>query len=366
MQPLKYIGTLLLLIITIYSISPVLAQKYVADYTGTTQNLVPEGWLIEANQNGEVYTWIAKESDQPVAPSIIMLIFRDMEGIPWDLLQAVLEGTVSEIKVEDQREVNENEAHYLLEGVIGNLQAKIAALVVRDPGQYLFINFFAAVPDQYRKWGEEQLLYDCLQQNNVFKERKASYSNTESSAELSEYAYLPDGSFNMQSPELQRHILANSKNISYENMIGQWMQVMSYNTGFDYQNVVSGQVHFGSRGYAHIFTFKEDGTYSLSYTYKNSSSICGENTAQMTENGKYKIDHNQLILFERLYSGEYFVCYQKSTENNKKGTDLYFKVAMHSDGNHIVITGQPFEYSISTDFDEQGKSIVNIGCKRSD
>lgn len=321
--------------------------ELVRDYTGKTNYFAPKGWIIEAQQNGNNFVWIASEKNDLQSPFIASVILPDNNGQLNNLLTSNLAETFTEPQTHSSTTTTSQDFHALISGKRAGSLNQIAAFIVRDPGKYLFINFFAASPTEFEKLGKVGLLYKCMQQQNPY-----DYSSMANNSFYNVYDPQSDminGQYNMQSFQLQDYILQSSKPITQQDLVGQWMQAVSYNTGNDYQSLTSGNIKYGENGHAHLLDLNTDGTYKLTYYYKNV--VYGtENTCKMVEQGTYILKNNQLRLNRTRYKGEFLV-YGKRTEEDK--TNLpgrTFAIGLLSDNKHLALKGPEFEYSISSDF----------------
>lgn len=321
--------------------------ELVPDYTGKTNYLAPKGWAIDAQQNGANYIWMAVQNNTAQSPVIASIILPIQNGQLNNLLTATLAETFSDLQAYSSTTTNDNDFHVLLSGIRAGQVNQIAAFIVRDPGKFLFINFFAATPTLFDQLGRGGLLYDCMQQQNPHD--YGSMANNSFYNVYDPQSDMINGQYNMQSFQLQDYILQNSKPVTQQDLVGQWMQAVSYSTGNDYQAVVSGNIKYGENGYAHLLDLNHNGTYKLTYYYKNVA-YGTENTCQMVENGTFTIQNNQLILKRTRYSGD-FVVYGKRTEEDKSNLPgRTFDIGLLSDKKHLALKGPEFEYSISSDF----------------
>jgi hypothetical protein len=331
----------------------------VKDPIGKTQYLVPENWKVEAHQEGNQYYWVAKESDLPGAPTLLAIIIPDERGELNKQLMAIVQETVMDLQVQQAQIPNANEYHILFTGTINEIPAHGTAFIVKDPGKFLFVNIIAGRPSRYDKIRGDFILYDAMQRPNPF----------DYAALFNKRVYLYDfeddkigDDYNMQSIALQKYIIEKSKPITPAQLQGRWMQVMGYSTGTAYQHIISGNIQYGERGYGHILDLKPNGTYILSYLYNMAVGNCS-NTAQFTETGMYQLTNNKLILSNRRFKGNYSICGGRKEEENNSVPTLQFDIGIFQDEKHIAIFGRPFDYSVSTDFDETGK-IIRLGFYR--
>ena len=342
---MKQLTFLIMLLQTLFANAQ--APELVRDYTGKTNYFAPKGWTIEAQQNGNNYVWIASQTNDPKSPVIASLILPDNNGQLNNLLTSTLAETFTELQVHSYTTTTNQDFHALISGKRAGSVNQIAAFIVREPGKYLFINFFAATPTLFDQLGRAGLLYDCMQVQNPHD--YGSLANNSFYNVYDPQSDMINGQYNMQSFQLQDYILQNSKPITQQDLVGQWMQAVSYSTGNDYQSVVSGNIKYGENGHAHLLDLNTDGTYKLTYYYKNVA-YGAENTCQMVENGTYTLQNNQLILNRARYTG-YFLVYGKRTEEDK--TNLpgrTFAIGLLNDKRHLALKGPEFEYSISSDF----------------
>jgi hypothetical protein len=328
----------------------------VSDYTGATQNLIPQGWQVNASQSDGSYYWMVSRDTKAGSPAIMQIIMPDTDINLLDFMLAILSETVTAISIEKQIDGVANELHCLISGKINGLEAIMVAAIVRDPNRYLFFNLFAAIPQEFYVLGAESLLYQCIKSNNPFQNIEPNVhvnSQTNHSAfDINDpFYYGPDGKLNMQAPVLQDYILQSSAVFTEADLKGEWMQVMGGVTGNVYQDMSSGAVFSGGRGYAHLLKFDGRGNYTLSYMYQSTSSG-GYNKVEMNENGRYTLIGNELVLKRVRYWGDYFVYGKKTKEDVKNPPERRFRIGMLKDKAHMVIHGPEFEYTVSSHWDD--------------
>lgn len=331
----------------------------IPDPSGKTQYLAPKGWEVKAYSEQNNYYWIARESEAPGAPLMMSVIMPNEAGQLPNLLMRFLNEMIQDVEIQQAQQPSLNDYHVLLTGYINKVPTHMAAFIVRDPGRYLFINFLAGRPSRFDPIQGEFVLYECMRRQNPF-----DYSALNGRRK---YLYDPlneivAGSYNMQSTALQEYIIERSEALTPAMLIGSWMQVMSYSTGVEYQHTGSGAISYGERGFAHLLNLKADGSYTITYSYKNFSGGC-RNSAEMYESGKWSLANNELSLKRTQYNGDYEVCAQRTKESKQNLPDRVFKVGLHEDRQHMAIYGKPFEYSISTDLDATGE-VLRLGFKK--
>lgn len=321
--------------------------QLVRDYTGKTNYLAPKDWTIDVRQNGNNYIWLAAQNNTANSPVIASVIIPNKNGQLNALLTATLAETFTDLQAHTTTTTNANDFHALLSGKRAGQENKIAAYIVRDPGKYLFINFFAASPALFEQLGFAGLLYDCMQQQNPHD--YSSMANNNFYNVYDPRSDMINGQYNMQSFQLQDHILQSSKPLTQQDLVGQWMQAVSYSTGNNAQHVVSGNIKYGENGHAHLLDLHANGAYKLTYYYKNVT-YGTENTCQMVETGTYSLRNNQLILKRTRYSGEYMVYGKRTQEDKTNLPNRTFAIGLLNDKKHMALKGPEFEYSVSSDF----------------
>ena len=342
------------------------------DYTGSTQYLAPKGWTISTDQQNGVYTWLTtKDANDENAPAIMVLAAGNAAGAPKDYLLQLLSPYFQNLKETKSQLLSNDEGHMLFDGQSSGRQAKIAAVFVRDANSgMMFLSCFAASPDEYRQLGSEDLLYRCLNRPNPYGQSASSSSNAKVSKASSSKAasgIVTDpvaeqfgNGMNMQSQEVQRQILNNSAIFSLKDLHGEWTQVMSAMTGNVYEDVGSGKLTYGSSGYAHLLKLFPNGKYELIYSYRSGP----QNAADFVEKGTYSLKGKTLKLVASNYSGNFLV-YGKSQDQNVNQPGIrQFQVGMHASGKYAVLLGKPFEYTISTDTDQNGNPVFQEGFYR--
>ncbi|MEZ4983836.1 MAG: hypothetical protein R2795_02165 [Saprospiraceae bacterium] len=222
-----------------------------------------------------------------------------------------------------------------------------------EDGQYLYVAIFAAPANQYTTLGGASFLYQALQQPNPYQDEIDTPTVGSNRA-------TPSGTpLNMQDINMQNTLLQSSAAITTEALQGEWTQVMSMTTGDDY--LLNGsQVLTGERGYGHVLTLRSNGTYQLSYLYSSFSGGCAYKS-QVVETGKYNLQRNTLTLQRGRYDAEYNVCGQLTNDQQQQMGNKQFTVGMDAAGQHLVLRGSPFEYTISQDYDSNGQLLFQEG-----
>jgi len=354
--PTCYLGAFFLIV------SACSGQTMVKDPTGLSQNMVPKGWIVETQQDDGTYLWMARKSAEDTSPGLMQLILPDAAYSPKALTMAILGESVEGITFISEQEINNNVGHFLLEGYIHNIQARIAVCVIRDPGKYLFFSTFSAMPAEFEQLGGAGLLYQAIQSPDPYENTIASTSSAET-ATVQPPGYTPSSTLNMQDPQVKRHMIQSSAPFTSKDIIGSWMQVFGYATGNDAQHVVSGQITLGARGQGHMLHLRANGTYELSYLYNLVSGVC-RNRSEISETGKWSVSGKQLTLRPDRYSGKVTVCGKDHSENKRNPPARQFTIGTDQSHHHLTIFGKPFEYSINTDWDENGVVYILEGFTR--
>ena len=167
----------------------------------------------------------------------------------------------------------------------------------------------------------------------------------------------------MQSLEVQNHLKAQAIVPQKQALLGKWLQSFSYQTGSVAQDVVSGQLFFGERGYGHLFTFKANDTYSLTYKYNSVSQGC-KYQADFSEEGRFTLEGNKLVLYPKAYEGTYNLCNKISPEKNTAPARRYFELYIDKEGKRLLMIGSPLEYSASTETAANGDSYIQEGFNK--
>jgi hypothetical protein len=337
-------------------------QEMVKDPSGMTQLMVPKGWKVETKQEGNSYLWLASQSTDENSPGLMQLILPDAAYTPKELVLSVFSEQVQGLKILQELNSHSDEGHYLLEGTINNTFAKLAIHVVRDPGKYLFLTTFSAPSTEFDKWGGPEFLYKVLQSYNPYNSPSAEVASP------SNQDYTPTGtpltgSLNMQDVQIKRQMLQVSAPFTAGDLTGKWMQVFEYATGNDAKQIESGEISLGSRGQGHMLSLMLSGKYELSYLYNLVSGVC-RNRSEITETGKWSVTGNQLILTPDRYRGKIMVCGKETPENKSKLPTRHFKIGTDATHDHLTIFGKPFEYSVNTDWDENGVEYILEGFTR--
>jgi len=322
------------------------------DPSGATQIQVPQGWKVETRQEGGAYLWLASASDQPDAPGVMQLVVPDQPGPPEAFLRLLLEGTVEELRIDYRHGPSPDEGHFLGQGVARGGPVQIAALVIRDPGQFLFLNLLSARPADFQRLGAENLLYRMLGQRNPFDAAVEAPASRQPAAPL-------HGVLNMQDPAVKEAMLQHSAPLETTRLHGQWLQVFGLSTAQVYQQLNSGEVFSGSRGQAHLLDLMADGRYALSYLYHSSGACL--NRAEITETGHWNLRGSHLTLRPDQYGGTLTVCGKASREQKSRPPARTFAIGMDGAYRHLTLQGKPLEYTVSTQTDDQGNALFLEG-----
>jgi hypothetical protein len=333
-----------------------------ADYTGTTGYLVPRGWTVLTDQGNGVYSWQAQERpDEPGSPGLMVIAMADPGGDLGEMARYLLQQAVTGLQIQDEQRPGAGEVHLRATGTVQGLPARMTAMAMRDQTNFYFATF-AAQPQDYEQLGGDQLLYQSLQRPNPFR----GSSTTAPASPLSPAAAgtaSTGGRLNMQDVTVQQALLQQGNLLSPGQLQGRWVQVMSMMTGDDYQSVTSGEVRMGERGYGHILELQPGGQYRLTYQYNSFSGGC-EYQAQVVETGRYRISGHLLSLERGGYQGSFNVCGQRTPQQVQNPPALSFRIGTDASGQHMVLQGKPFEYSISQDTDAYGNPLFQEGFYR--
>lgn len=320
--------------------------EWIVDYTGKTSYYAPQGWTISTQMEGDVAVWQAQESPgQKNSPGLLILAMNDpgleLEQITTSILQEVAQSLRIQNRIEQP-----NAVHLMLDASIEGIPASLATATLRNQG-WVYLAMFAAPPGRFETLGGADVLYHSIQQANPY---------TLSDAKTRTHS----GPLNMQDVQLQAQLLNQSSSLSEADLSGSWLQSFSMITGAEYltnENTVRAE----ERGYAHLLEFKADRTYRITYHYQSYSAGCPYE-AEVVETGAYTVDKNRLVLSNRSYQAHYNICGKSSEEN---GQHLASRTFMIGGNDHaLVLRGEPFEYSISTETDSNGTAYIQEGFLR--
>jgi hypothetical protein len=334
----------------------------VPDPSGVTTYLVPRGWTPSAQQQNGVFTWVAAAPSGSPAPVVAALAMPDAEVDGRAAVRSMLGEVVQDPKVLHALEDGPREAHYQVAAMEQGREVRITFHFLRDVGKMLFVHYFKAEPNEHARLGGDALLYACIQRPDPFA-GGAVTAEMQQSADAPAVNAIAASALNMQDDAVKRAILGNGAPVDAARLHGRWMQAMGAMTGMDYQNIVTGEISMGSRGFGHVLEFAQNGTYTLSYLYNANSGGC-LNRAEMNERGRYQVSGNELVLTPQGYAGTYIVCGQRTVMDEKQVPVRRFQLGLHPGGDHLVIMGKPFEYSISTDTDASGQPFIREGFQR--
>ena len=322
------------------------------DPTGQTQYLIPATWEAKVNIENGVFTWLAEEKPGVAGSCVLTVVATEDDGSGLkEGLQYVLGQFLEQMSISHSHKTN-NEYHLQASGLIKGIKAKIAAMAIRDQ-KYLYFAVFGAPARRYVELGGADFFYKAFQRENVYKSDSVFSSSTEPSAlDFAE----------MERPARRQQLLQSGKTVKSADLIGVWQQATAMYTGNDFQAAISGQIKHGRRGYAHQWEFSAIGKYRLTYFYDSFSNGCPY-TCKVIEQGRWQLSGgaNQLRLSSRSYSAEYNVCSQISQEQKSVLPDLTFKVGTDITGRQLAVTGKPFEFSISQEYDAAGNAYFEEG-----
>ncbi len=329
------------------------------DPTYTTQYQVPKDWKVNVSQEQGVYLWQAKENpDNSLAADITVLSMPDFPNSSPTFFINQLENTIQEFKLLETKKISEDEYHYKAAGLMEGAKVSSNLVFLRDRNtQFLFLASFSAQENNYSRLGGTSVLYQALQRTDPFavstKPDLVDASTTGTKPEI----------WNMQSLEVQNHLITRGLVPQKKDLLGKWIQSFSYQTGTATQNLTSGEITYGERGYGHLFTFMNDDTYTLTYKYNSVSQGCPYQ-ADIFEKGRFKLEGQNLILYADQYEGSYNLCNKISPEKNTTPPIRYFNVYVDSDMKRLLITGQTLEYSIGFETDANGNNYIQEGFNK--
>lgn len=329
-----------------------------ADYTGTTAYLVPQGWTVTTDQQQGVYSWQAQARPNDTgSPGLMVIAMADPGNDLREMAQYLLQQAVTGLQVQNEVRPNGTEVHFQATGTVQGLPAQIVAMAMRDQTNF-YLAAFAAQPRDFQSLGGDQLLYQSLQRTNPFRGGAQAPGMSPATGSGATGAQL-----NMQDVAVQEALLRQGNQLSPAQLQGRWVQVVSMSTGDDYQSITSGAIRRGERGYGHMLELRANGQYQLTYLYNSFSGGC-EYQANVVENGRYQISGQQLTLQRTAYQGQFNVCGQQSPQNEQNPPGRTFRIGTDASGQHLVLQGQPFEYTISQDTDAYGNALFQEGFYR--
>ena len=329
------------------------------DPTNTTQYQVPRGWKVNVSQEQGVYVWQAMEDPtNPLGADISVLTMQDFPNSSPTFFINQLESTIQGFQILETKQVSSDEYHYQASGKMEGAQISCNLIFLRDRNsQFLYLASFSAKQQHYQRLGGPTILYRALQRINPFA--------TDAAPPVAP-APAPSGNtdvWNMQSLEAQNYLrtqgLAPQKNA----LLGEWLQAFSYQTGTAAQDIVSGQISFGERGYGHLLTFKADDTYQQTYKYNSVSQGC-KYQADFFEKGRFSIQGQQVVLYPSRYEGTYNICNKVSPETNTNPPTRYFDLYLDQEGKRLLVIGPALEYSISSETDANGNNYIQEGFNK--
>ena len=329
------------------------------DPSNTTQYQVPMGWKVDAGQEQGVYLWQARENpSNPLGAEISVLSMADFPNSSPTFFLDQLKNTIQGFSILETKQLSANESHYRASGQMNGVKVGCNLIFLRDQNtQFLFLASFSAEENHYEQLGGTAVLYQSLYMNDPFTAATAPSMATTPDIGLNKEVW------NMQSLEIQNHLKNQGIIPKKEALLGEWLQSFSYQTGTAAQDVVSGQIAFGERGYGHLFTFKSDNTYSLTYKYNSVNQGC-QYQADFFEKGRFKIEGRQLILYPSQYDGSYNLCGKVSQERKVSPATRSFELYMDQEAKRLLIIGQAFEYSTSTQTDANGNEYIQEGFNK--
>ncbi|MEM6397885.1 MAG: lipocalin family protein [Bacteroidota bacterium] len=329
------------------------------DPTNTTQYQVPYGWEVNVGQDQGVYLWQALEDPaNPLGADITVLTMSDFAGSSPAFFIDRLSSTIQSFQLVETKQISADEYHYRAKGQMEGQKVSSNLIFLRDRNaQLIYIASFSALERDYAALGGTAVLYQSLQRLNPF-------SNGTEPAGVDTYDVgTGSDAWNMQSVEIQNALKAQGMTPEKQMLIGKWMQAFSYQTGTASQDIFSGQIAYGERGYGHLLTFKADNTYTLTYKYNSVSQGC-KYQADFFESGRYKMEGRQLVLYPNGYEGSYNVCDKINPERKTSLPTRYFEVYIDQEGKRLVIVGQAMEYSISYETDVNGQNHIQEGFNK--
>jgi hypothetical protein len=330
------------------------------DPTNNTQYQVPSGWKVNAGQEQGVYLWQAMEDPgNALGADISVMSMQDFPNSSPDLFLQQLKNAVEGFAILETKQISQDEYHYRATGIIEGRKVNSNLIFLRDRNsQFIYLASFSAEEQRYAQLGGPAVLYQSLQRLNPF----AAAATAAAPSPVSSVG-THSNDWNMQSTETQRYLMAQGITPSKKALVGEWLQSFSYQTGTATQNVVSGQISYGERGYGHFFNFKADGTYTLTYKYNSVSQGCPYK-ADFSEQGRYDVQGRNLLLRASWYEGSYNVCGQISPEKNTNPPIRSFEVYVDQETLRLVIVGQPLEYSASVETANNGDNYIQEGFNK--
>lgn len=358
---MNYKNTLKLFLICFLPIDLSFAQinAWQTDPSNTTQYQVPQGWTVDVNQEQGVYMWQAKESENdPTAADITVVAMADFPNSNPEIFIEQLKATIQDFEISETKQISQDESHYKAKGKVEGQKIQSNFIFLRDRNtQMLYIASFSAKENSYMSLGGTSVLYTALQRVDPFSsENNADVINPNGDN-------LDTDVWNMQSVDVQNYLISQAVTPQKQMLLGEWLQAFSYQTGESYQNIVSGEITFGDRGYGHLFTFNADDTYTLTYKYQSTSQGCIY-SADIYEEGRFAIEQNQLVLYPNHYQGSYNICGNVSPESNTSVPTRYFELYLDQSGQHLLIKGQALEYSIGFETDMNGVNYIQEGFNK--
>lgn len=292
----------------------------VTDPSGHTQYRCPAGWTAQVQQQQQLFLWTAEaRPGDPESPGLLVAAMPATSVAPTPaLLQDFLQQLVGTVEVLRTEQAGADQLQWFRASIEGQ-QAKVAGYYTYDPSSgYVFCSYFSALPADFGRLGGMRLLCASL------------------SRDCAAYAEKTGDTLAQDSPAAA--------------LTGNWMQVVSYQTGEVYEEPVSGKISYGSYGYGHLLELRQNGSYRLTYSYDNFTQGC-ENKAAFTEEGRFEQQGQWLELQPTAYDGAYVVCGQRTAKQKQQPPVRRFQLQLSADGQTLRLHGQPFEYTISLEYD---------------
>ncbi len=296
---------------------------------GQTTVRAPKGWQLKVDeaQGGLVI----QESEKPDSPSIVRITGPYSAATNPDALIQRASSQLKSARLLSNAPLGASGRVVVLEGLSENIPAKVAIAAWADPlsGTSNLV-IFAAPKARFDRLGGVQLLFAIFGQGQPAPQAQQSPPK------------------NMTPFEEASRLLQQKRAAPKGKLTGSWSYGLSVPTGTDLQNVVTGEISYGSTGSGTYLRFSNNGRYTMLYNYSGTFGLC-KNTVSASEEGRFDFDGRVVTLTPKKSRTELCSCGCKkpSIQKNKALGRRTLEVSFSGDFKRIGGRGKCPKYMIS-------------------
>ena len=312
------------------------------DPSGRSPMLVPSGWTVNVIEQGQqTFLRIDETPGRDDSPVLGMIAQTLQSGATAESMVQLVTSTVENGKVLASHQLAPGVALYLIEGVVNNIAAKMAVVGANDTS-FAYATVFVAPSARFDALGGAQLLLAAMGIGDV------QPGNPPIAKDYGGRGGATGANIDVGAYQVQMDMLAARQRVDANMIVGKWSQGTQVSMGNVYEETMTGSISYDAIGHGNFFEFRADGSYAYVHNYAQSYYSC-RNSIKSGETGTYAFDGLTLTLKPAAYSAQLCSCCAGNPKTKQSSTTpvRQYEVALHPQGQHMVIRGSCPEYIIS-------------------